>query len=204
MAKSRDQLKTARKNRRARHNAENKTLKNRSKWYESPRTKRRFTRKENINRRPTLKSDIQPGQILILLAGRFRGRRVVFLKQLDSGLLLVTGPYKINGVPLKRVNKAYVLATRTRINLDNIPSLNKIYDDNFKRVTLPKDKDTDSVIITVERKEITARVTDERRNNQNLVDTEVLKAIRNVNYIRNYLQFKFTLQNRQSPHNMVF
>ena len=58
--------------------------------------------------------------MLILVAGRFRGKRVILLKHLSQGVLLVTGPFKVNGVPLRRVNARYVIATSARVGLAGI------------------------------------------------------------------------------------
>jgi ribosomal protein L14E/L6E/L27E len=71
-------------------------------------------------RTSTPRSSLTPGAILILLAGRFRGKRVILLKNLDQGVLLVTGPFKVNGVPLRRVNARYVIATSQKVDLSGI------------------------------------------------------------------------------------
>merc|ERR1711970_808544 len=83
-----------------------------------------------------VKEGIVPGSVLILVAGRHRGKRAVFLKQLPSGLLLVTGPFKINGVPLRRVNQKYVLPTSTKLELGSVAIPERVDDKYFARVEL--------------------------------------------------------------------
>ncbi len=83
-----------------------------------------------------VRASLVPGAVLILLAGKFRGKRVVLLSVLPSGLLLVTGPYKLNGVPLRRVNASFVIATSTRVDLTGLKLKPEITTDAY--YTAPK------------------------------------------------------------------
>lgn len=203
MAKTKDQKKAARKNRLTKNKSENAALKQTKNWYPVSDNKKKIVRKCKTPKATKLRQEITPGTVLILLAGRFRGKRVVFLKQLESGLLLVTGPYKLNGVPLKRVNQAYVIATKTKINIGKIASVDKINDGFFKKVPI-KRNELGEVIMPKDEDERKKKVTEERKSNQSNVDTEVNKAIGGTPYLKDYLRNRFALKNGQAPHNLVY
>ena len=195
MAKGLEKRKASRKN----NAEENKNLKLKKNWYPVSNLKSHFVRKCKIPKASHISSPLTPGQVVIILSGRFRGRRVVFLKKLESNLLLVTGPYKYNGVPLKRVNQAYVLPTCTKVELADVAK--DVTDDLFKRVDVKRENEKDFLEDPAVKK---GRITDERKNAQIKVDTEVKKAVDAVPQLNKYLKFRFALKNGDKPHLMKF
>ena len=189
-----------RKESRKKNAEENKNLKLKKNWYPVSDKKSHFSRKCKIPKKSHISPEFTPGQIVILLSGRFRGRRVVFLKKLESGLLLVTGPYKYNGVPLKRVNPAYVLPTNTKVKIEgNVAE--KVNDKFFIKVFVKREKEEDFFADEKTKKE---RITNERKTAQNDVDTQVKKAVDEVPMMKEYLRNRFALKNGDKPHLMKF
>jgi len=189
-----------RKEARKKNAEENKGLKLKKNWYPVSDLKTHFKRKCKIPKKSHISAELVPGQVVILLSGRFRGRRVVYLKKLESGLLLVTGPYKYNGVPLKRVNAAYVLPTNTKLKVDE-KIAEGIKEELFKRVNIQIKEEKDFFVEEKAKKE---RVTDERKKAQNDIDTQVKKAVDEVPMMKEYLRNRFALKNGDKPHLMKF
>merc|ERR1719330_543267 len=156
------------------------------------------TATKNKRNAPKVRPSITPGTILILLAGRFRGKRVVCLKALESGLLLVSGPYQVNGVPLRRVSPAYVIATTTKIDVSSV-DVSKFDDAYFGRAAKSSEEEFFAGDDPVK-----ATVSDERKADQQTVDGALIKAVEAVADLKSYLKAKFSLSKNDKPHKMIF
>jgi large subunit ribosomal protein L6e len=123
----------------AAHVTSEKKVKKGTRTVVRPRLPRNFTNQPDgtvrgsyASRVPKIRASVAPGRVCIVLAGKYAGRRVVVVKALQSGLVVVTGPSSLNSVPLRRVNPTYLIATSVRLDF----AKEKIYS------ILNKNKDT--------------------------------------------------------------
>lgn len=171
-----------------------------------PRKQKTNNKKIFSTHKHSLRASITPGTVLILVAGRHAGKRVVFLKQLKSGLLLVSGPFKLNGCPLRRINQIYVIATSTKIDTTKVSIPENLDDKFFNRVKAAKASKKDGAEIFETKKE-TYTVNEERKTAQVNVDNQLLAAIKadkERSMKRQYLKSRFALTNRVYPHKLKF
>merc|ERR1719453_469845 len=177
-----------------------KEAKKAPKYYPAEDVKMKLGNHHNTTKQTKLRKNIVPGSVLILLAGHFKGQRVVFLKQLDSGLLLVTGPYKLNGVPLRRVPQSYVIGTSTVVDVSGVNVPKEVNDDFFKKPKAAKKKDGE--LFFEEKKEKT--IDEARKKTQEAVDAKLVAAVSKDALLKAYLSSKFSLKNGDKPHLMSF
>ncbi|KTW30772.1 hypothetical protein T552_00484 [Pneumocystis carinii B80] len=153
---------------------------------------------------PRLRSSLKPGVICIILAGRYSGKRVVLLKQLED-TIVVTGPFKINGVPLRRVNPSYVIAcSGITVDVSSL-DLSKFTKEYFSRDSKSKKclrKAITEEKLFDEKKE--KQLDSSRISDQKAIDEPIIKSISQVPNLAKYLSSSFSLNKGDYPHLMKF
>merc|ERR1711907_175961 len=171
-----------------------------TRYYPAEDVKKKLGNHHNTTKMTKLRASIVPGAVLILLAGRFKGQRVVFLKQLDSGLLLISGPFKVNGVPLRRVPQSYVIATKTVVDISGVSIPDTVNDALFQKPKSTKKK-TDELFFEKEKE---STIDEARKALQTQVDDKLIAAVKKTPLLTEYLKAKFSLQKGDMPHKMTF
>ena len=121
---------------------------------------------------------------------------------MESGLLLVSGPYKINGVPLRRVNAAYVIATSTKVDVSSV-DVSGFDDKYFAKSSSENTKDSEEEFFAGDEPK-PAIVSDKRKADQKKVDGALSKAVDAVPMLSAYLGARFSLSKADKPHQMKF
>jgi large subunit ribosomal protein L6e len=169
-------------------------------WYDADDKPFALPSRKSNHKQTRLKAGLTAGAVVIILSGRFKGKRAVFLKQLDSGLLLVTGPYKVNGIPLRRVNQAYVIVTSTKVDASKV-DVAAVDDAFFAAASTSTKKDgADFFKVSKTKSDVSAA----RKAAQKKTDASLLAALKATPLMSAYLNSKFSLKRGQAPHQMKF
>jgi len=153
----------------------------------------------------SLRPSLSAGTIAIILAGAHKGKRVIVLKQLATGLVLISGPYALNGCPLRRINQRYLLATKTSIDVSAVKVPEHINDAYFKRAKKAAKAKKEGDIFEAKKEEY--KPSEQRKTDQTAVDAGILEAIKkhtDGKVLKQYLRTGFGLSKGEFPHKMVF
>jgi len=166
--------------------------------------KRKLRKSKNCTKK--IRPSITPGTVCILLAGVHKGKRVIFLKKMDkTGLALVTGPFKINACPLRRVNQIFLIATSTKIDVSNVKIPRHINDDYFRRSKQVRSKKEEGDIFGMKTEKYV--VSELRKKDQRGMDRQLIKAIqtrKDKKAVFGLMKRYFGLRNAMYPHRLHF
>lgn len=124
---------------------------------------------------------------------------------LNSGLLLVTGPFALNSCPLRRISQRYVIATQTRVDVSKVELPAHINDDYFKRADKKQKNRGEGDVFAVKKERYVP--SEQRKQDQSAVDKAVRTAIsqhKDKKLLFKYLRSYFALSSNQCPHRLRF
>lgn len=113
-----------------------------------------------------------------------------------------TGPYNVNGVPLRRVNQRYVIATSTKVSLNGVDA-SGIDDAFFAREKAKKIGKSEAALFDLSKKPV-ERLAPARKAAQDKIDATLAANISRVDLLTDFLKSRFRLTKSDKPHLMKF
>jgi large subunit ribosomal protein L6e len=113
-------------------------------------------------------------------------------------MLYPAGPYGVNGVPLRRVNQAYVIATSTKVDVSKVAVPATVNDATFAGDKKQKEKKSEEDFFALAKKG--AETSDARKALQTQVDGAIKLSAEHSAYLKS----RFTLTKGLKPHAIKF
>jgi len=157
-----------------------------------------------------LKASLTPGTVVIILLGKFAGRRALFLKQSTLGFAIVSGPGSLNGVTIRRYRQDTLIATTTKIDISSI-NLDHV-DDALFAVNQKKEKrskkapKTEAEFFTSPEQKTKEPTPEQikKKEASKALDKQLVPLVKAVPFLKKYLRSKFTLIEGVYPHTIKF
>ncbi len=106
----------------------------------------------------------------------------------------------MNGVPLRRVNQVYTIATSQRVDISKVAVPAHMDDAYFKAPAEARGKDQG----VLETGKAVGAVSDKRKADQKAVDDALLAAVKATPQLEGYLKARFSLKQGDRPHELKF
>lgn len=106
----------------------------------------------------------------------------------------------MNGVPLRRVNQRYVIATSTKVDVSSI-DVKSIDDTFFAAPQKPRAKAGQEFFAKDKPKR---ERTEQQKDAQKRIDSAILPLIEKQDLLKSYLKAKFKLSHGTKPHLLKF
>ena len=122
-----------------------------------------------------------------------------------SGIFLECDEWKtnprLNGVPLRRVSQAYVIATSTKVDISAAKVPESVNDAYFAKAKEAKSTKEGEFFNENKEKKATP---EEKKSEQKTVDAPVLEAVKKVDNLAQYLKASWGLSKRDRFHELKF
>lgn len=149
-----------------------------------------------------VRKSLKPGTICIVLAGPAQGKRVVLLRVLRNGTLVVAGPQSVNGVGLRNINHRYVIATSTVLDVSavDVSKFDEAYFSTPKKTKGAKKTERNFL----RQGQDIPKDTAELEKDSEVVDKALAPVVTKDPLLKQYMASRFRVNKHNVPHRVKF